>query len=126
MPEPERISWRGMLLRLGVAWGFLLGETPLQSGDFLFHFRKLVRLKIARQHPVPFVDRFLPLRLCEIIFAGLGVEIAKMAQNRGIVTLAAGSPPQRGLRFGKPFLFEIGPAETVQIGGSLGIFGERA
>ncbi len=79
-----------MLLRLGVARGFLLDETPLQSGYFLFHFRELVRLEIAGQHAAPFVDRFLPLGLGEIVLTKLRVKIAEVAQNRRIVTLAAG------------------------------------
>src|ERR1700681_2367341 len=98
MPEPGRISWRGMLLRRGRAWALLLRETTLKSVPFLFHFRELVRLKIGRQHAVPFVDRFLPLRLCEVVLAGLGVKVAKVAQNCGIVTLPAGRLPQRVFR----------------------------
>ena len=74
-----------MLLRLGFAGSFLLREAALQSGHFLLHFGEPGRLKIARQNAVPFIERFLPLRLGKIVLAHLGVQIAKVSQYRGIV-----------------------------------------
>src|SRR5258708_40327523 len=106
-----------MLLRLGVARGFLRGQTPLESGNFLLTCAEPLRLEITRQHAVPFIDGFLPLRLSEIILAKLGVKIAQVAQNRGIVTLATGCLTKRLFRLGKSVLFKVGPAKTVEISG---------
>src|SRR5882757_387103 len=104
-----------MLLRLGVARRFLLREPVLEGGHFLFYFGEPSRFEVSGHDAVPLIEGLLPLRLGETVLTHLGVYVAEMAQNRGVMVLAAGSLPKQFLGFLKIALLVVGPSQAVLV-----------
>src|SRR6059036_4277496 len=75
---------------------------------------------------MPFRKRFLPLRCGEIFATRAEVDVAEMAVNGGVVTLALDCLAEESLGLDKLILFITDPAEAIEIGSIVRFFVESA
>src|SRR3989442_606562 len=75
---------------------------------------------------MPFGKRLLPLRRGEIFATRAEVDVAEMAVNGGVVTLALDCLAEESLGLGKLILFITDPAEAIEIGAIVRFFVESA
>src|SRR5690348_4217932 len=94
----------------------------LYLGELLFHFGDFVVFQISRQGAAPFRKGLLPFYRREIGPAGLGVNIAEMRANGGIVALPRDGLAKSGFRLCKFVLPEVNPPEAVQISAAVRLF----
>src|SRR5689334_16211222 len=94
----------------------------LYLGELLFHFGDFVVFHVRRQGAAPLREGLLPFDRREIGPAGLGINIAEMRANGGIVALARDGLAKSGFRLCKFVFPEVNPPEAVQISAAVRLF----
>src|SRR5260370_11558686 len=107
-----RIS-RMRLLRLGFLRGRFLGYAVLGLAQLFLDLSDFIVLNVGGQGMTPFGKRFFPLGGRGVCAAELGVNVAQVRMNGGIVTVTLHSLVQSGFGFREFGLFVINPAHAV-------------
>src|SRR5207245_9610865 len=105
---------------------FLLRDAVFYLGEFFLDFGHFVGFELGRQCPMPFRKRLLPLRRGEIFATRAEVDVAEMAVNGGVVTLALDCLAEESLGLDKLISFITDPAEAIEIGSIVRLFVESA
>src|ERR1700693_965244 len=92
----------------------------------LLDSRHSITFQVARKRAAPLGERFLPFRGGEIHAALLGVHIAQVGTNGGIVRFAFSGLAQSGFCLVGLILLVITPAKTVEIRAVKGLLVQRA
>src|SRR6266436_2586964 len=117
---------RMRLLRFGFLHGRLLGYAMSGLAEFFLDFSDFVVFDVGGQSMTPFGEGFLPLGGGEFVAAELGVNVAEVRMDGGIVTITFDGLVQGGLGFGELVLFVINPAHAVEIGAVVGFLFQGA
>src|SRR5579862_57692 len=105
--------------------GFLRHAMP-GLADFLFDLGDFFRLDVGGQDAFPFGERFFPLGGSLLGGGGIVVNVAQMSVNGRIMAFAIESFAESGFGVGELVLLVVDPAEAIEIGAVVRIFGEGA
>src|SRR5215472_13804034 len=117
-----------VILRLWLKlWFVVRGRRFLRYAMFrlrelLFEFGYFLGFDICRKRLAPFGEGLLPFRGGQILAATLGVDIAQVRMDGGIVTLAGERFPQHGFSVGCPIFLEINPAQAIKVAAVIRLF----
>src|SRR5260370_5828163 len=120
-----RIS-RMRLLRLGFLRGRFLGYAVLGLTQIFLGLSDFIVLNVGGQRMTPFGERLFPLGGGEFRAAELGVNVAQVRMNGGIVTVTLHSLVQSGFGFREFVLFVINPAHAVEVSAIVWLFFQGA
>src|SRR5580693_131823 len=126
-PQNSRVGHlrlRSALLLLVLGGGFL-GDAMFYGADFLFDFGDFVGFHVGGKRAVPLGEGFFPLGGGLFAAALLGVNVAEVRVNVGIVGIAFDGFVQPHFGFVVFALLVVNPAEAVEICAVVGFELER-